>query len=275
MPGWVDWGHCCSWGRSTCRVSVGQCSPSAAGCRVGWALWLAARGMGPGHPWELGTRSGCLLVCEAARLWVHGAVGMMGCRMNGWRGSWGAVWLAGHGGSGHGAGLAGVQVPCVSTVVGCHVALWLAGHFSDPILGASVTCGRGPTARQCWRQPRGRVHCRCRCHGAVGSLCPAAFGHLPTWGSGWGGTGVNGGLSPWCLQLCLPSSYAASRGASCLPAGRHHCRHGRSPRHPRDPSVHAGRRLQPAGGDRLCHMEPEAPGTTEARAWAGAGTWAP
>lgn len=136
---------------------------------------------GAGACWCVGPQD-----CGTMGWWGHrayGAGGVQGDWLGGGGSSWGAVCLAGHGGSGHGAGLPGVQVPCAGSMVGCHVAPCLAGHCCDPVLSASVTCGRGPTARQHWGQPRGRVHCRSQCHNAVGSLCPSGSGHLPTCGS--------------------------------------------------------------------------------------------
>lgn len=50
-------------------------------------------------------------------------MGLTGCRVTDAAGGlWGAAWL-----TGHGAGLAGVQVPCASGTVGCHVAPLLKG----------------------------------------------------------------------------------------------------------------------------------------------------
>lgn len=218
-----------------------------------------------GACWCMGTQG-----CGAMGRWGYRAVRLTGCRVTDLGDSWQAVWLAGHG-----AGLAGVQVPCAGDMAGCHMALWQARHCCDPILGASVTHGRGPMARHHWGQPRARMHHEFLCHDAVGSLCPSSSGHLHIWGSQlWSHRGkqrlvstVSAALLPWLL-CCRPGCWLPSRRQVLL-----------QPRQefPAPPRPIGACMRAPAASQRgrLCHMELRALGTTGASTQAGAGTCAP
>jgi len=223
-------GHCCPRGQGTVGV-CGVVPPPVrlaaerdghfGRLREGWGRGThgglavgvgTCRCMGPQVHGVLGTRG-----CGAVGDWGHKAVGLTGSRVTGWvvQGSWGAVWLAGHSGSGHGAGLAGVQVPCAGGTVGCHMAPWLAGHCCDPVLGASVTLALAtcPPGLGSWGGTEVKEGCH---HGLCSSPAPAPA--LPT------------GMPAASLQA----------GIAAAPAG--------VPGPPRDPSVRACGRLRRAGG---------------------------